>query len=48
VDTAAILRVARPARYQNFPQEALPVELRNVNQRGGWRLVDNQLTKDHC
>jgi hypothetical protein len=48
VETKAILRFARPVCYQNFPQEALPVELRNVNQRGIWRPVDNQLTKDHC
>ena len=46
VGTAAIERFARPVCYQNFPQEALPVELRNLNQRGIWRLVDNQLTKD--
>ncbi|HEY8460573.1 MAG TPA: aldehyde dehydrogenase family protein, partial [Blastocatellia bacterium] len=48
VGTAAILRFARPVCYQNFPQEALPVELRNVNERGVWRLVDNQLTKENC
>jgi 2,5-dioxopentanoate dehydrogenase len=48
VGTAAIERFARPVCYQNFSQEALPVELRNVNQRGIWRLVDNQLTKDDC
>lgn len=46
VGTAAIYRFARPVCYQNFPQEALPAELRNANQRGIWRLVDNQLTKD--
>ncbi len=46
VGTAAIQRFARPVAYQNFPQEALPVELQNVNPRGIWRLVDNQLTKD--
>jgi NADP-dependent aldehyde dehydrogenase len=48
VGTAAIYRFARPVCYQNFPQEALPVELRNVNQCGVWRLVDNLLTKDDC
>jgi 2,5-dioxopentanoate dehydrogenase len=48
VGTAAIYRFARPVCYQNFPQEALPVELRDVNQRGVWRLVDNQLTKEDC
>jgi NADP-dependent aldehyde dehydrogenase len=48
VGTAAIERFARPVCYQNFPQAALPVELQNVNQRGVWRLVDNQLTKEDC
>jgi NADP-dependent aldehyde dehydrogenase len=48
VGTAAIYRFARPVCYQNFPQEALPVELRDVNQLGVWRLVDNQLTKENC
>src|SRR5215468_5815774 len=48
VGTAAIERFARPVCYQNFPQEALPVELRNVNLSGIWRLVDNQFTKDNC
>ncbi len=46
VGTAAIHRFARPICYQGFPQEALPVELQNVNQKGIWRLVDNQLTRE--
>jgi 2,5-dioxopentanoate dehydrogenase len=48
VGAAAIHRFARPVCYQSFPQEALPVELRNVNERGLWRLIDNQLTKEDC
>jgi 2,5-dioxopentanoate dehydrogenase len=44
--TAAIYRFARPVCYQQFPDNALPPELRNRNQRGIWRLVDNVLTKD--
>lgn len=48
VGTAAIRRFARPICYQNFPQEALPVELRNVNLRKIWRLVDNHWTRDDC
>ncbi len=48
VGTAAIYRFARPVSYQNFPQSALPVELQNKNQRGVWRLVDNQFTKEDC
>ena len=46
VGTAAIKRFARPVCYQNFPQEALPVELRDENPRRLWRLVDNIWTKD--
>jgi NADP-dependent aldehyde dehydrogenase len=47
VGAYAIKRFARPVSYQNFPSEALPVELRNENTRGIWRLVDNALTKDN-
>lgn len=46
VGTAAILRFARPVCYQNFPQHALPVELRDDNERGIWRLVDGQWSRD--
>jgi NADP-dependent aldehyde dehydrogenase len=46
VGTAAIKRFARPVCYQNFPQEALPLELRDGNPRGLWRLVDNRWTKE--
>ncbi|HEX7009842.1 MAG TPA: hypothetical protein VF184_07665, partial [Phycisphaeraceae bacterium] len=46
VGTAAILRFARPVCYQNFPQHALPVELRDANERGIWRLVDGQWSRD--
>lgn len=45
VGTAAIKRFARPVCYQNFPQEALPVELRDENERGIWRLVNNRWSK---
>ena len=48
VGTAAIERFARPVCYQNFPDEALPVELRNANERRIWRLIDGELTKDDC
>ncbi len=48
VGAAAIKRFARPICYQDFPQEALPVELRNANVRRIWRLVDNQWTRDDC
>jgi NADP-dependent aldehyde dehydrogenase len=46
VGTAAIERFARPVCYQDFPQSALPEELRDPNPRGIWRLVDGNLTRD--
>jgi NADP-dependent aldehyde dehydrogenase len=46
VGTAAILRFARPICYQSFPQELLPPELRDKNERGIWRLVDGERTRD--
>jgi len=45
IGTGAILRFGRPICYQNFPQSALPEELRNENTTGIWRLVDNERTK---
>ena len=46
VGTAAILRFARPVCYQDFPDAALPEELRDANPRGLWRLVDGRPTRD--
>ncbi len=46
VGSAAIKRFARPVCFQNFPQGALPVELRDENERGIWRMVDNELLRD--
>jgi 2,5-dioxopentanoate dehydrogenase len=46
VGTAAIVRFARPVCYQDFPQAALPEELRDANPRGIWRLVDGAITRD--
>jgi hypothetical protein len=48
VGTAAIYRFTRPVCYQNFPQEALPAELRDRNERGIWRLINGELSKDDC
>ncbi len=48
VGTAAIARFARPVAYQGFPQAALPVELRNENARGVWRLVDGAMSQANC
>jgi NADP-dependent aldehyde dehydrogenase len=46
VGTAAIHRFVRPVCYQDFPQAALPEELRDSNPRGIWRLVDGAFTRD--
>jgi NADP-dependent aldehyde dehydrogenase len=46
VGTGAILRFVRPVAYQNFPDAALPQELRNKNTLKIWRLVDSKLTQD--
>ncbi len=48
VGTAAIQRFVRPICYQNAPQDVLPVELRDANARGVWRLVDNERTREDC
>jgi 2,5-dioxopentanoate dehydrogenase len=45
VGAYAIKRFARPVCFQNFPDAALPPELKNKNSRNLWRLIDNQLTK---
>lgn len=46
VGTAAIYRFARPICYQDFPQAALPIELRDRNERDIWRRLGGRLTKD--
>lgn len=46
VGTAAILRFARPLCFQDWPQDALPEELRDANPRGLLRLVDGRPTRD--
>lgn len=46
VGTLAIRRFARPVCYQSVPDQFLPPELRNKNERGIWRLVNGNLTKD--
>jgi 2,5-dioxopentanoate dehydrogenase len=45
VGTRAIVRFARPICYQNFPESALPDELKESNPLGIWRLIDGQLQK---
>ena len=46
VGTAAILRFLRPICFQNFPQEVLPIDLRNENPQKIWRTVNGKLTNE--
>jgi hypothetical protein len=46
VGTYAIKRFVRPIAFQNFPDSALPAELKNKNARNIWRIVDGKFTKD--
>jgi alpha-ketoglutaric semialdehyde dehydrogenase len=46
VGTYAIKRFVRPVAFQNFPDSALPAELKNKNARNIWRIVDGKFTKD--
>lgn len=43
IGPAAIHRFVKPVCYQNFPDAALPAELREANPRGITRLVDESL-----
>jgi NADP-dependent aldehyde dehydrogenase len=43
VGTRAIERFARPVCYQNFPDAALPDELKDANPLRLWRLMDGKL-----
>ncbi|GAC1630783.1 MAG: aldehyde dehydrogenase (NADP(+)) [Candidatus Acidiferrum sp.] len=46
VGTSAMLRFARPVCYQDFPDTALPLELKRANPLGVLRLVDGEYTRD--
>jgi 2,5-dioxopentanoate dehydrogenase len=46
VGTQAIYRFARPVCYQDFPQAALPAELKNENPLGILRLVNGAYTRN--
>ncbi|MDB6172006.1 MAG: Aldehyde Dehydrogenase [Chthoniobacteraceae bacterium] len=46
VGTAAIQRWARPVCYQNFPQTALPLELRNENPGNLMRQINGNFSRD--
>ena len=46
VGADGIKRFARPICFQNWPDKLLPVELRNENALGLWRMVNNKLTRE--
>jgi len=46
IGTASIERFVRPICYQGFPDAALPDELKDNNQKGILRLVDNTYTRE--
>ncbi len=46
VGTYSIYRFVRPVCYQDFPQSALPDELKDENPLRIWRLVDGNWTRD--
>lgn len=46
VGTKAIERFSRPVCYQDFPQEALPDELKNENPKEIWRMTNGEISKD--
>jgi NADP-dependent aldehyde dehydrogenase len=46
VGTQAIYRFARPVCYQDFPQAALPGELKDANPLGILRMVEGIYTRD--
>ena len=45
VGALAIQRFARPVCYQDFPDYALPDEIKNANPLAIWRMVDGELTR---
>ncbi|MBI1375428.1 MAG: aldehyde dehydrogenase family protein [Phycisphaera sp.] len=46
IGAGSIFRWVRPVCYQSFPDAALPPELRNKNERGIWRKIDGETTRD--
>ena len=46
VGTEAIKRFVRPVSYQSWPNELLPLELKDENPLNILRLIDNQWTKN--
>ena len=46
VGSQAIFRFTRLICYQNFPDSALPDELKDANPLGIWRMIDGQLSRE--
>jgi NADP-dependent aldehyde dehydrogenase len=46
VGSQAIFRFTRLICYQNFPDAALPAELKNENPLHIWRMVDGEMTRE--
>ena len=46
VGTQAIYRFCRPVCYQNFPESALPEELKDGNPLRIWRMLDGEMTRE--
>jgi 2,5-dioxopentanoate dehydrogenase len=46
VGSQAIFRFTRLVCYQNFPEAALPNELKDTNPLGIWRMIDGNMTRD--
>jgi len=46
VGSQAIYRFARPVCYQDFPEDALPNELKNANPLKIWRMIDGEWLRD--
>ena len=47
VGSQAIYRFARPVCYQDFPEDALPNELKSANPLKIWRMIDGEWVRDH-
>jgi 2,5-dioxopentanoate dehydrogenase len=45
VGSQGIFRFARLVCYQDFPDSALPQQLRDGNQLGIWRTLDGEFTR---
>lgn len=46
VGTQAIYRFCRPVCFQEFPDSAVPDELKDANPLGIWRMVDGEMTRE--